>query len=68
MREYPWESVLDIADPNECYTKFPSDLDSMYGTSIPLKSIRKNELDIHKPYIAEEITDLMKKTQTRKII
>ena len=60
MREYPWESLLDIADPNECYTKFSSDLYLMYDTYFPLKSIRKKELDIRKPYITREITDLIK--------
>ena len=60
MREYPWETLLDIADPNECYTKFSSDLYLMYDTNFPLKSIRKKELDIRKPYITREITDLIK--------
>ena len=60
MREYSWESLLGIADPNECYTKFSSDLYLMNATSFLINSIRKKELDIRKPYITREICDLTK--------
>ena len=60
MREYPWESLLDTADPNECYTKFSRDLYLLHDINFPLKSIRKKELVILKPYITREITDLIK--------
>ena len=59
MREYPWESLLDVADPNECYTKFSSDLYLMYNTSFPHKSIRNKELDMRKPYITGKISNLI---------
>ena len=60
MREYPWETLLNIADPNECYTNFSSDFYLIYDIIFPLKSIRKKELDKRKPYITREITYLIK--------
>ena len=42
MREYPWESLLDIANPNECYTKFSSDLYLMGPYRRKITKLKKN--------------------------
>ena len=61
MRDYPWNNLLNLSNLNECYTKFANDLYLMYDANFPLKTIRKKELDIHKPYITREIADMIKK-------
>ena len=65
---YPRESLLDIADPNECYTEFSSDLYLMYDTNFSLKSIRKKDIDIRKPCITREINELIRNKQILQII
>ena len=55
-----WDQMLEITDINRIYPLFESTLYSIYNDSFPIKSVRRRKVDMDKPYITNEIKDLIK--------
>ena len=61
MMDYPWSNLLAVEDPVECYNEFSNDLQLMFNESFPIKTRIKKSLDVHKPFINNEIKILIRK-------
>ena len=61
MNNFPWHRFLSMDDPVELYSEFSKNLYEIFNSNFPLKGVHKKNLDISKPYITREISDLIRR-------
>ena len=58
--DYDWNSLKNIVSVEELYDKFSDTINGIYNIYCPMKKIKVKRLDSLKPYISNEIKNLIK--------